>query len=132
VHDGHSGDGAEANAERVRLRRDHVSMFVGVADDGGDALVSGYRLFVVAFPPFERLGEVCGGLVQFALEVQFVDAALGDHYFYRPDQYGLHSRDEVDFLRCRCAAHLRVHEDLVRLPEAKRGGIHGHELPICF
>ena len=23
-------------------------------------------------------------------------------------------------------------EDLVRLPEAKRGGIHGHQLPICF
>jgi hypothetical protein len=102
VHDGHAGYGTEANAKRVRLRRNHVAVLIRLAwymvrigpqsagqvggaraveptDDGGNALVSGYRLFVVALAPLERLGEVYGGLVRLALEVQLVDAALRDH-----------------------------------------------------
>jgi len=31
VHDGHTGYGAEGNAKRVGLRRNHVAVFVGLA-----------------------------------------------------------------------------------------------------
>ena len=30
-------------------------------------------------------------------------------HFYGADEYGLHPREKVDFLRCRGVAHLRVH-----------------------
>jgi hypothetical protein len=50
-----------------------------LTDEGGNALVSGYRLFVVALAPLERLGKVYSRLVRFALDVQLVDAALRDH-----------------------------------------------------
>ena len=56
-----------------------MARVVEPTDDGGNALVSGYRLFVVTLAPLERLGEVYGGLVRPALEVQLVDAALRDH-----------------------------------------------------
>jgi len=41
----------------------------GPTDDGGDALVSGYCLFVVALAPLEGLGEVHGRLLRLALEI---------------------------------------------------------------
>jgi hypothetical protein len=63
----------------VRLRRNRVAVLIGLAHDGGNALISGYRLFVIALAPLERLGEVYGRLVRFALDIQFVDTALRDH-----------------------------------------------------
>ena len=48
-------------------------------NDGEDTIVPWYCLFVVAFPPLERLGEVRCRLVRLAFEIELVDAALGDH-----------------------------------------------------
>lgn len=48
-------------------------------NDGEDAIVSRYCVFVVAFPSLERLGEVRCRLVRLAFEIELVDAALGDH-----------------------------------------------------
>ena len=48
-------------------------------DYAGDAVVPWDSFSVVAFSPLERLGEVDGGLLLLALEVELVYAALGDH-----------------------------------------------------
>jgi hypothetical protein len=99
VHDRHARYGTEVNAKRVQLRRNHVAVLIRLSlyiapqisgqvvaavkeeptDEGGNALVSGYRLFVVALAPLERLCKVHGRLVRFALDIQLVDAALRDH-----------------------------------------------------
>lgn len=63
VHDRHTWYGAEANTKRVRMRRDHVAVHIGLANDGGDAFVPWYRFLVVALAPLERLCEVDRGLV---------------------------------------------------------------------
>ena len=48
-------------------------------DDAGEALIAWNGLAVVALAALEGLCEVHGGLLVFALEVELVDAALGDH-----------------------------------------------------
>ena len=50
-----------------------------LTDDAGETLVSWYRLTVVAFASLECLREVDCRLLLFALKVEFVDAALGNH-----------------------------------------------------
>ena len=51
----------------------------GHTDDTGEAFVPRDGLAVVAFAALERLCEVDRGLVRLPLEVELVDAALGDH-----------------------------------------------------
>lgn len=50
-------------------------------------------------------------------------------HFYRPDEYGLDSRDKVDFLRYRGLAHLRVHCGEKQLASQRRGRI-SERLPM--
>ena len=84
----------------MRLRREHVPVLIrltctlrrtvrplpersarleGLTNNTGEAIIPGDRLAVVAFPSLERLREIDGGLLLLALQVELVDAALGNH-----------------------------------------------------
>jgi len=48
-------------------------------NNADQAVISRNCFLVVTFPSFKRFSEVCCGLLRFSLEIELMDAALGDH-----------------------------------------------------
>lgn len=46
------------------------------------AIISRDRFLVITSPSLKRFSEVCCGLLRFSLEIELMDAALGDHWVH--------------------------------------------------